>query len=636
MKLNRLHAVLIALMLSCLFISLIFYPRRSTQAASTTSYGYGYNIGGISTDSVDSIAKDQSGNIYMLGYFSDTVDLDPTSGTDMHTSNGGTDIFLTKLNNDGSYAYSYSWGNATTDSDSSIAIDGNGEVYVTGQFNETVDFDPTAGTDEHTSNGDYDIFVTKIHANGTYDRTFTLGGIYGDYSRSLAFDSTNALYITGTFQQSIDFDPSGGTDVHAAIAGNDAFLTKILSDGSYGYTYTWGGATQESSTSLAVDGNNTIYVGGYYGDSVDFDPTSGTDTHVSNGGLDGFLMKFNADGSYAYTYTIGNANDDEVYGITTDSQGAVYLTGWFGDTVDLDPTGGVDNFTSHGQSDSFLTKIMPDGTYGYSRAVGGNNYDNGYSVITDSGNNVYMVGNFEETVDLDPTAGTDIQTAGGGDDVFVSKFSSDGTYLASYTFGGTRTVGDYFYANTDRAIVIDAANSIYFAGSVIGVADFNPFAEADIHTAGANDGNPDGYLIKLLQTEVSSSGSSSSTSSQSTNSTPGPFVCTAFPPFGSPFLFQANVSSNSAQLYFSPVRSPVSFYSVSYGEKENSFLFGDIWDQGSSTGVLSRKIGSLRPNTTYFFRVAGGNICTLGTYGNTLKIKTQPKWSKSIKKVYAK
>jgi hypothetical protein len=99
-------------------------------------------------------------------------------------------------------------------------------------------------------------------------------------------------------------------------------------------------------------------------------------------------------------------------------------------------------------------------------------------------------------------------------------------------------------------------------------------------------------------------------------------------------LFQISTTSTTAKLFFSPVGDPITFYNINYGLTSNSFAYGDIWGQGKSGGVLSRTINYLNPNTTYFFKIAPGNDCVLGSYSNILKAKTQPKGSKTTKSFY--
>jgi len=182
-------------------------------------------------------------------------------------------------------------GGTDHDEGQSVAIDGSDNVYITGYFRGTADFDPGAGTDNHTAAGEEDIFLTKITSAGSYGYTKTMGGTDRDFGRSLAVDSSDNVYITGYFRGTADFDPGSATDNHAAAGEEDIFLTKINFDGSYDLTETMGGTDRDYGQSVAVDDSVNVYLTGYFRGTADFDPGAGTDDHTA-GEEDIFLTKF--------------------------------------------------------------------------------------------------------------------------------------------------------------------------------------------------------------------------------------------------------------------------------------------------------------------------------------------------------
>ena len=239
------------------------------------------------------------GNVYVTGYFRDTVDFDPGTDTDSHTSSGGIDIFVTKVNADGTYGWTKTMGGSSGDYGYSVAVDSDGNVFVTGYFQGTADFAPGTDTDSHTSSGYGDIFVTKINSDGTYGWTKTMGGSYYDGGQSVAVDSDGNIYVTGFFYSgaeaySVDFDPgTDTTDEHTTSSSDgDNFVTKINADGTYGWTKTTSGSDEVHTCSVAVDSSGNLYVTGALYGTADFDPGTGTDEHTSSGSYDIFLMKF--------------------------------------------------------------------------------------------------------------------------------------------------------------------------------------------------------------------------------------------------------------------------------------------------------------------------------------------------------
>ena len=245
---------------------------------------------------------------------------------------GLEDIFLTKINSDGSYGWTKTMGGTDGDFGQSVAVGVNDDVYVTGYFRSiNADFDPGSGTDSHSSVGLEDIFLAKITSDGSYGWTKTMGGTDQDFGQSVAVDGNDDVYVTGYFRSiNADFDPGSGTDSHSSVGLEDIFLAKITSDGSYGWTNRSGGTDQDFGQSVAVDGNDDVYVTGYFRSiNADFDPGSGTDSHSSVGLEDIFLAKITSDGSYGWTKTMGGKDDDFGQSVAVDGSDNVYLTGYF-------------------------------------------------------------------------------------------------------------------------------------------------------------------------------------------------------------------------------------------------------------------------------------------------------------------
>ncbi|MBT6372369.1 MAG: hypothetical protein HOJ86_06840, partial [Acidimicrobiaceae bacterium] len=123
-------------------------------------------FGGTNADYGYSVAVDSSGNVYTTGYFNGTVDFDPGAGTANLTSNGYKDVFVSKLDSSGNYVWAKNFGGTGNDMGYSVAVDSSGNVYTTGYFTGTVDFDPGAGTTNLVPNGSSDAFVSKLDSSG--------------------------------------------------------------------------------------------------------------------------------------------------------------------------------------------------------------------------------------------------------------------------------------------------------------------------------------------------------------------------------------------------------------------------------------------------------------------------------------
>ncbi|OHD59920.1 MAG: hypothetical protein A2096_00860 [Spirochaetes bacterium GWF1_41_5] len=393
-----------------------------TKINTDGSYAWTKTMGGISNDQPVSIFLDNANNIFLAGYFMHIVDFDPGTGTDSKTSAGSNDIFLTKISSDGSYAWTKTMGGIGEDYCNDSVMDSAGNIFLAGSFDDTVDFDPEAGTDNKTSAGDSDLFLTKINSNSSYGWTKTMGSTGTDRANAVVTDSSNSVFIAGIFYNTVDFDPGAGTDNKTSAGSADLFLTKINSDGTYGWTKTFGGTSWEYVVGINADSSGNIFITGYFTLTADFDPETSTDNRTSKGGYDIFLTKFNNNGNYAWTKTLGSTGFDVGYDIAIDNSGNIYLTGYFHSTVDFDPGAGIDNITSAGGADIFLLKLNSDGGYAWAKTMGSSGYDIGMAITIDLSDNVFSTGFFENTVDFNPGTGTDIKTSAGSYDIFLTKF----------------------------------------------------------------------------------------------------------------------------------------------------------------------------------------------------------------------
>jgi hypothetical protein len=448
-----------------------------TKINADGSYGWTRTMGGANADYGQSVAVDVSGNVYVTGYFWGVADFDPGGGGDSHMSAGNEDIFITKINADGSYGWTRTMGGTNQDFGQSVAVDGSGNVYVTGYFSGTADFDFGAGIDNKTSVGNEDIFLTKINVGGSYGWTRTMGGTNRDFGQSVAVDVSENVYITGYFSGTADFDPDAVTaDNHTSAGNEDIFLTRIKSDGSYGWTKTMGGTNRDFGQSVAVDVSENVYITGYFSGTADFDPDAVTaDNHTSAGNEDIFLTRIKSDGSYGWTKTMGGTNRDFGQSVAVDVSENVYITGYFSGSADFDPDAvTADSHISAGNEDIFLTKIKSDGSYGWTKTMGGANADYGQSVAGDISGNVYVTGYFWGVADFDPGGGGDSHISAGNEDIFLTKIKSDGSYGWTKTMGGTN-------ADYGQSVAGDISVNFYVTGYFSGTADFDPEATTNNH-----------------------------------------------------------------------------------------------------------------------------------------------------------
>jgi hypothetical protein len=249
-------------------------------------------MGGSSGDISYALAVDASGNSYITGTFIGTADFDPGAGTQNLIAAGGIDIFLAKYDATGNYVWAKSMGSVGTDIGFSVAVDASGYSYLTGYFNNTVDFDPGAGTQNLSSASASDIFLAKYDALGNYVWARSMGGVSADIGYALAIDASGNSYITGQLSGLADFDPGPGTQYLSSAGASDIFLAKYNALGNYVSARSMGGQSTDIGNALAIDGLGNSYITGYFSRTTDLDPGAGTQNYTAINAIDFFIAKY--------------------------------------------------------------------------------------------------------------------------------------------------------------------------------------------------------------------------------------------------------------------------------------------------------------------------------------------------------
>ncbi|MBD98920.1 MAG: hypothetical protein CMO34_03675 [Verrucomicrobia bacterium] len=184
-------------------------------------------------------------------------------------------------------------GGTNDDLGSSIAVDGLGNVYTTGRFKGTADFDPGAGTQNLISFGaSDDVFISKLDAAGNFVWAKSMGSSSYDEGNSIALDNNGYVYTTGAFNDTVDFDPGTGTYNLSSTGSSDIFISTLDTAGNFVSALKIGGRSHDVGSAIAVDSAQNIYTTGYFNLLVDFDPGAGTSNLIPLGWHDVFISKY--------------------------------------------------------------------------------------------------------------------------------------------------------------------------------------------------------------------------------------------------------------------------------------------------------------------------------------------------------
>jgi hypothetical protein len=279
-------------------------------------------LGTSGDDVAEGVAVDPIGNIYVAGY--------TKGGLDGNTSAGENDLFLVKYDSAGAKQWTRQLGSSYDDLAYSVAVDGSGNIYVTGNT--------TGGLDGNTSAGENDLFLVKYDSDGAKQWTRQLGTSSYDKATGVAVDGSGDIYVTGY--------TAGGLDGNTYAGWGDIFLVKYDSNGVKQWTQLLGSGDEDEGHGVAVDASGAVYVTGDTWGGLDNNANAGLDW------VDIFLVKYDSNGVKQWTRQIGTPSNDVAYGVVVDG-GYIYVAGY--------TKGGLDGNTNAGGSDIFLVKYDASG-----------------------------------------------------------------------------------------------------------------------------------------------------------------------------------------------------------------------------------------------------------------------------------
>jgi len=445
----------------------LLWPNLSYSQSA--KFDWAKSMGGTTYDYGESTTIDVSGNLYTTGSFELVCDFDPGPGTFNLTSNGTAecDVFIQKLDANGNFLWAKAFGGTDKDIGFSITTDLNGNVYTTGYFRSTTDFDPGPGTFFLTATTNDDIFIQKLDANGNFLWAKAMGGTQTDIGYSIITDSSGNVYTTGNFDVYADFDPGTGTFGIVTNGLNDIFIQKLDSNGSFIWAKSIGGTGYDRDPSMTIDASGDIILTGYFNSTVDFDPGVGTFNLTPTSDYDAFVLKLDTNGSFVWVKSFGGTGYDRSESITTDASGNIYITGGFTYIADFDPGTGVFNLTSNWSFNIFILKLDANGNFIWAKSIGGTENDVGSSITIDTSGNIYTTGWYRTSTDFNPGVGTFNLTSNGNSDIFILKLDTNGNFIWAKAFGG---IADDF----SKSIITDISGHIYTTGSFGGIVDFDP------------------------------------------------------------------------------------------------------------------------------------------------------------------
>ena len=439
-----------------------------------------------------------------------------TSINNPSTSNNQNDIFISKVDANGNFAWAKQLGGIDLKDATAVSADAAGNVYTTGFFYGTVDFDPGVGVSNLTSKGYNDIFILKLDASGNFVWAKQMGSLYGDNGFAMTVDAAGNVFTTGSFSDTCDFDPNAGVSNLTALVEN-IFILKLDTNGNFVWAKSMGGIAYNRGKTITLDATGNVYVGGTFGGTTDFDPNAGVANLTSVGSFGGnedmFVLKLDLNGSYVWAKQFSGTDVKNLKGMAVDALGNVFTAGMFTGTVDFNPSAAVVNLSSPAfGDDGFISKLDVSGNFVWVKQLEGNIRDV-TSLALDTAGNVYTTGSFYSQYSASVFSQTDFDPGVGiynlsvihrfGDDTYILKLDASGSFVWVKQIGGvpSLTAG----ADTKgKSIIVDGSGNIYttgtFGSSVSDSGDFDPNAEVTLLTP--TGGSADMFVHKMSQTTL--------------------------------------------------------------------------------------------------------------------------------------
>ncbi|MCY7421432.1 MAG: SBBP repeat-containing protein [Chitinophagaceae bacterium] len=476
-------------------ISLLFFSALHAQNANLV---WAKQMGSNNTDQGRAIATDALGNVYTTGYFLSIADFNPDPLVAFNlTPAGGNDIFVSKLDASGNFVWAKQFGGSNNDQGYALAVDASGNVYTTGSFLGTADFnpDPNVSYNLISAGGSNDIFISKLDASGNFVWAKQIGATANDQGSSITIDVLGNVLTTGYFAGTADFnpDPLVTNNLVSAAGTADIFISKLDASGNFVWAKQLGTATAgDNGNAITTDALGNVYTTGYFSGTADFNPDPlAISNLVTAGSVDIFVSKLDASGNFVWAKQLGGNSGDIGYAIAVDAAGNVFTTGSFQGTADFNPDPvATTNFTAV-NFDVFISKLDASGNFVWAKQLGGTSSEVGFSMALDASGNVYTGGYFQGTTDFNPDPViTNNFISAGQSDIFINKLDAAGNFLLTKQFGGIAI-------DQGLGVALDASGNMYATGFFSGTADFNPdpLVTNNFISAGASDI----FVVKLSQ-----------------------------------------------------------------------------------------------------------------------------------------
>jgi hypothetical protein len=380
------------------------------------------------------IKTDTNGNVYLTGIFYQNL----TIGNTTISNSGGADIFLVKYDKNGNFLWLKKAGGSDYEVVEEIEVDQSGNIYMTGYFYGTANFNNLS----LTSGGGSDVFLAKYDTNGEIVWVQKAGGSNSDTGKSLFLDDNGDVYLAGDFSNVASFNNTSVT----SAGGTDVFIVKYTTNGVLEWVKSAGGSSDDSVESVAVDDSGNVYIVGSFSNTMNV----GNTTLTSAGSYDVFIAKYNPTSTaWVWAKRGGGNGSDTGRDIVITSGGKVLITGMFESTASFESK----TIACEGERDIFIVEYYSNGNIYWIRREGGKYGENALKIGLDSEDNIYIAGIYYGLTNF----GSTWLSNDGSNNGYIAKLNTNGISQWVQKIGGNGSV-DVIGMN------VEANGNIYITG----------------------------------------------------------------------------------------------------------------------------------------------------------------------------
>lgn len=498
--------------------------------------GFPFSLGAGFQDYGKDIAVDSENNIYVVGYFQGAVDFDPSAegrfeltAEGSPDNPGAVDIFVAKYSPDGGFLNAFKIGSPGADMPHTIRIDKIGNIYIAGYIGGRADFDASpesqywldagTGRDAFIAKYDKDLKIIWAYRFGDIEEPpFEVNDMRFEDGFDMDVDANGNVALVGTFNGRINLNPTndGKPEVFFdskigfdELPTRDIFVTVLTADGKFKMGFALGGRGQDHAHAVRFGSDGSLYIGGIFSQTCDFNPDESRQNNLSSTGLfDCFLAKYSSEGNYVWAFKWGSISNDQVRpgAMTIDKDDNIYVGGDFSGNTNFNPNGFF-RLSSKGSTDAFIAKYSSTGEFYWAIGFGAERQDFVHRLALDNNGNIYAVGSYGGEADFDPDPDKEYilisKATQSAYDAFIAKYTVNAVFVNAAGYGVESISGDDW--NIVAGLALDNTNHIYLTGRYYKYGLFYP-DEFSLLSKGSSDAVVAKYKtsLELIRTNVSS------------------------------------------------------------------------------------------------------------------------------------